>query len=306
MTGSFFSLSLSQIARFGPVRHPIAPDHVTALTGLTRVTDGSGSAVLHQTGDSYALHFADADGRPDPARPLAEGLRAPAFCAPACIVFGLEDGPRIVLALNGFPGDNVTALNRKPTLSGFVTGTKMLGRAGIVPVEKLTAGDLLWTMHHGMRPVRWIARRQVPVMTQPPENRPVQVRADAFGRGCPTDPLVLMPTHAVYISDLQLAPGLAGQTSFLPAQSLLDDDKVTRLAETDTLEVIHLGLDVSDVVYASGLMVQNPEEATSRPTRSPDGKIEDFLSCFPALRGLFRFAHAGPMAPTELPRAGCG
>nr|WP_255596686.1 Hint domain-containing protein [Cognatishimia sp. MH4019] len=191
-------------------------------------------------------------------------------------------------------------------LSGFVTGTKMLGRAGIIPVEKLTAGDLLWTMHHGMQPVRWIARRQIHTLADNPKSLPVQVCADAFGRGCPTDPLVLMPAHSIYINDLQLAPGLACRANFLPAQSLLDDDKVTRLTETDTLEVIHLGLDVSDVVYASGMMVQNPEDATSRPTRSPDGRIEDFLTSFPELRGLFRFVSTGSMPQSELQRAGCG
>ncbi|MEL7212154.1 MAG: Hint domain-containing protein [Pseudomonadota bacterium] len=242
---------------------------------------------------------------PDLAHPLAEALQTPTFCAPACIVFGLQNGPRLVLALNGFPGGRATA-HTQESLSGFVTGTRMLGRAGIVPVEQLTAGDVLWTMHNGMQPIRWISRRSIPLSADRTAHQPVQLRTDAFARGCPTDPLILLPGHLVHVSDLRLDPSLTALSTFLPAHSLLDDDKVTRVTDMSSLELIHLGLDVSDVVYASGMMVQNPEDVTRQPTRSPDNKVEEFLTCFPGLSGLFRFNKAGSDPSQELPRAKYG
>ena len=288
MTGLCFSLPATHVRTFPACSIDGVPDAISALPPLDPITSSQDVVLLRTSMDRYALFEAGPNGQPIQTRPIAKDLRTPQFSAPDAVIFGISGGPRVVLALNGLEDGDLP----KPT-QGFLEGTRVLGRAGITPIERLSVGDLIWTISNGMQPVRWIVRKPLTITPQSERIRPLRIEKDAFAKGCPTDVFYVLPDHVLGSRDMPIdLPEQPGARP-LTAQSLLDGEKVRRKIERDTFELFSIGLDVEDIIYASGMMLEAPQALPKR-SAEPSLALQRFKRVFPELDELMM-----PQAPLE-------
>jgi hypothetical protein len=83
----------------------------------------------------------------------------------------------------------------------FCTGTLILTAGGERPIESLSIGDCLVTLHAGLQPIRWIGRRSYAgeFISDRPLIVPVCVKAGSLGNELPRRDLWVSPGHALYI-----------------------------------------------------------------------------------------------------------
>lgn len=132
----------------------------------------------------------------------------------------------------------------------FVAGTRIATPSGDVAVEALVPGDLVHTLDHGPRPLRWVGRRRVQGQG---DFAPIRILADTFGAH---GELYLSPLHRVLISDA-FAQLLFGESEVLVAARDLVNDLSVRPAPCDEVDYVHLLFDRHEVVYSEGLATES-------------------------------------------------
>jgi len=174
----------------------------------------------------------------------------------------------------------------------FVRNTLIKTESGEVPVEDLTAGDMVLTMDHGYQPIRWIGsskRRAIGDMA------PILIRKGALGN---TRDLRVSPQHRMLLSDWQ-AEVLFGESEVLAtAKSLVNDHSILR-DEGGEVEYFHILFDSHEIVYAEGAPSESFHpgaegwKALDMPTRN------EILELFPQL-AKGDFDSYGPSARASL------
>lgn len=104
---------------------------------------------------------------------------------------------------------------RTDIVTCFYPGTRIATPDGEVPVESLTAGDLIRTADGKILPVRWLGRSDVSTrFADRLRVLPIRITAGALGNGLPRRDLLLSPDHAVFLDDILLqAAALVNGTS---------------------------------------------------------------------------------------------
>ncbi|MEL7176075.1 MAG: Hint domain-containing protein [Pseudomonadota bacterium] len=302
MPGICFSVPHNHIAVFSgkpQTDRPIRLDDLPPRSPFAAIGE---IALLRVATDRYGLFACTAEGQADEDAPLLEGLRAPHLCAHDCVVFGLSGGPGVVIALDGFAD---TAPQGDLNAYGFLGGTRVLGRTGVMSIERLVSGDVIWTMNNGMQPIRWIARKELAITAQTDRLRPIRITKDAFEQGCPSETLHVLPTHQISTEELGLDLTPLPTQPCVSAEHLLNGETVDRVTDQDCFELFEIGLDQPDMIYASGLMVQNaPPHNRRRISAVPSAGLRRFTRHFPDLGKLFHET-APPTQQTVLaPRYG--
>ena len=179
-----------------------------------------------------------------------------------------------------------------PVMTCFVSGTLIKTRSGEVPIETLTAGDLVLTMDHGYQPIRWIGSSKRPATG---DIAPIQIRKGALGND---RDLRVSPQHRMLLQGGQ-AELLFGETAALAtAKSLVNDHSIIRV-EGGEVEYFHMLFDTHEIIYAEGAPSESfhPGEqgwkALDEPTRNA------LLELFPELSDG-DFSNYGPSARVSL------
>ena len=123
--------------------------------------------------------------------------------------------------------DDFTAAD-PPIIICFGKGTLIETGIGCVPVEDLRIGDFVETADNGPALIRWIGKTTLDTLalTRAPHLRPVLVRRDALGVGCPMQDLVLSPNHRVLISDWRAQIFFGEDEVLVPIKSLIDGKSI--------------------------------------------------------------------------------
>lgn len=138
-------------------------------------------------------------------------------------------------------------------------GTMIDNMHGRVPVEELTAGDLVATRDGSFRPIRWLASRKLSSADLEADRslQPIRIEADSFGPGLPLKDLVVSPQHRVLISDWR-ADFLFGSSEVLvPAKALVNDSTITVDTSLSPVEYFHLLFDAHEVIFTEGLPTES-------------------------------------------------
>lgn len=127
----------------------------------------------------------------------------------------------------------------------FVAGTRIRVPGGETPVEDLRPGDLVETLDHGPRPVRWRGERLVAGQGA---LAPVRIAPGALGNA---RELRVSPQHRMLISGWR-AELYLGETEVLcPALNLCNGDTIHR-APCDRVRYVHIMFDRHEVIFAEG------------------------------------------------------
>ena len=147
------------------------------------------------------------------------------------------------LTLQGANDNNLTTDTTNVVC--FTRGTRILAQGGEIAIEKLEIGDLILTMDHGFKPIRWIGSVKV-------EGRgrlaPIFIRAGTMKN---LRDLRVSPQHRMFISghDAEL---LFGEGEVLAAAKHLVNDDTIRVQECAEVEYFHILFDEHEIIFAEG------------------------------------------------------
>lgn len=200
-------------------------------------------------GSTYILYVIDVGNSPD--QTLANN-RAVTF-----IGFQGSNPPPIGVPLT-IIGFNGTLTVPYATIACFTRGTLIATPCGEVPVEALHTGDLVLT-RRGPQVLRWVGWRHVSPfdLRRRPDLRPVILRADALGPGCPAVDTAVSPQHRIEIRDATLEMLFGHRVALAPAKGLMDGDLVHPARADCGVDYFHLLFDRHEIVQANGMWTES-------------------------------------------------
>lgn len=152
---------------------------------------------------------------------------------------------------NGSTSSPIADLTVDPSVAPcFLRGSLIETPQGPRPVETLAEGDLVMTLDHGPRPIRWAGSSRVPGTGQ---LAPVRIAAGHLGNA---RDLWLSPNHRVLVRG-PLAELLFGEAEVLVAARHLADGRRVRAEPQAEVEYFHLLLDDHEILLAEGAPVES-------------------------------------------------
>ncbi|OUD10965.1 hypothetical protein BVC71_05750 [Marivivens niveibacter] len=177
----------------------------------------------------------------------------------------------------------------------FAVGTAVLTPTGQIPIENLTIGDLVQTMDHGAKPVRWIGKSIV----------------DATGRLAPViipkgaidneRDLIVSPQHRILVSTTSATLYLGEPQVLVPAISMVGWMGIHQKPMAE-ITYVHVMFDQHEVIFTEGAATESlligPQSRLDLPTEA----LDEIFEIFP---DLIEKAHipARPCVPNRLARA---
>ncbi len=157
----------------------------------------------------------------------------------------------------------------------FTAGTLIATPAGARPVQDLHPGDLVETVDHGARPLRWVGRTTVAAMGAA---APIRFAAGVLGLDRET---LFSPQHRMLIDDWRAAYFFGHPEVLIAAHCLVNGTTVTRV-EGGEIEYFHLLFDQHEIVVANGARSESyfPGHAFSRSDRDTQAEL---FALFPEL-----------------------
>ncbi len=257
----------------------------TAYSGGERVEAEYELTLQDPSGNSYTvLGFNINEAGVSPSYGTVEGL---------AFVGGVGGFPPIgvpltVVSASEGPSRPYASLASPPC---FVAGTLIETPAGPVPVETLAAGDIVNTMDHGPQPLRDVgqARFPAPVLDSDPRFRPVLVRRDAFGPGCPAHDTHLSQQHRVLIAGWRTELFFGEPNVLVPIKKLVNGRTILIDDSFGAVTYVHLLFDRHEIVWGDGL----PSESFHPGIATEPCATRDELSLmFPEVLGAASHARA--------------
>ena len=176
----------------------------------------------------------------------------------------------------------------------FVAGTLIATPNGEVPVDRLTAGDLVMTKDDGPQPLRWIGTRNVPGIGH---FAPISIDPNTFGLH---RALLLSPLHRVLIRD-SFAELLFGEAEVLVAARDLINDRSVRRREGGRVTYVHLLFDRHQVVFSEGLATESYLPGPQTAHSFEQSIVDEIRALFPELDPDTGYGY-GPSARRSLRR----
>ncbi len=141
----------------------------------------------------------------------------------------------------------------------FAAGTLIDTAGGARPVEELKIGDLVRTLDHGMRPIRWIRSETLPLDTEKRvrKSAPVRIHRSALGPGMPERDLVVSPQHRVLVASKVVARMFDTPEILLPAKRLVGMPGIIREGRLDRVTYCHFYLGTHEIVFAEGALTES-------------------------------------------------
>lgn len=141
-------------------------------------------------------------------------------------------------------------------LGGLAAGTPILAASGLVPVDRLLAGDRIVTRTRGMQRLAFVTQRLVLRGTV------IRIRPEGFG-GLPTDPALLVaPSQRLVLRDWRAKALFGHDRARVAASKLVDGEWVARQAAED-LRLYSLHFDAELSLYAGGIEISSAAPVTA-------------------------------------------
>ena len=129
----------------------------------------------------------------------------------------------------------------------FTKGIEVATPDGLIPVEDLTAGDVVLTRDNGAKPLLWVGHS---LRVAKGNDAPIQFDENVLGHHGPQE---LSPNHRVLVSS-ERAVHLFGEREVLvKAKDLVNDTTIRRRTDGAPVHYVHLLFDQHEIVYINGL-----------------------------------------------------
>lgn len=128
----------------------------------------------------------------------------------------------------------------------FTMGSLIASPSGLRPVETLSAGDMICTLDHGPKPLRWVGRRRVLALGR---YAPVHFAAGAIGN---TRAFEVSPQHRMFLSGLCVDIHFGFSEALAPAKAFVNGASITRRFG-GWVTYFHLLFDQHEIVFSEGV-----------------------------------------------------
>lgn len=143
------------------------------------------------------------------------------------------------------------------TIPCYAPGTMIDTPDGPRAVETLRAGDLVLTMDHGPRPIRWVRSGDHPLNDVGVDGKPVLIKAGALGAGRPTQDLIVSPQHRILVGGGGQLMQFFETEAFVPAKTLTGVPGIRHMKSKARITWIHFACDRHEVVMANGCLSES-------------------------------------------------
>lgn len=166
----------------------------------------------------------------------------------------------------------------------FTPGAIVATEDGPRAVETLRPGMHVLTRDDSWQELAWVGRREIAYaeMVDAPALRPVLIRADAFGPGCPDHDLEVSPEHRLLVDAARARGRFLEPEVLVAARHLIDGEGIV-WGDVVGATYIHLMFDRHQVVLASGLWSESflPDDVTRAAMAT--GPRQEIETLFPVL-----------------------
>lgn len=161
----------------------------------------------------------------------------------------------------------------------FARGTLIETAEGPRPIETLREGDLVVTLDHGARPVRWIGSCKVPGVGV---NAPVRIRRGALGN---VRDLWVSQNHRMLVSGPR-AELFFGQPEVLAAAKHLCDGDRIAICPCPEIEYFHFLFDEHEVVFAEACPAESLYPGAQTLGTLDEAARDEIVALFPELQAM--------------------
>ncbi|NUB42810.1 Hint domain-containing protein [Fertoebacter nigrum] len=168
----------------------------------------------------------------------------------------------------------------------FAAGTLVATPTGPRPVERILVGDLVMTLDHGARPVRWIGKRRLSgnELAAMPALRPIRIARGALGAGRPLADLLLSPQHRVLVRSRIARRMFDADEVLVAAKQLLGMPGVTQDSGAQSVTYVHLLFDRHELVLSNGAATESLFTGAEAVKTIEPAALAEIFAIFPALR----------------------
>lgn len=137
----------------------------------------------------------------------------------------------------------------------FMQGTRIATPDGETPIEDLVVGDIIQTLDHGLRPLRWIGCRHLGAreLTENPNLRPIRIRKNVVGTDQSIDDLIVSPQHRILVASKVAKRMFDSPEVLVAAKHLLVIEGVDVAFYFETVTYFHILFDQHEIVFANGV-----------------------------------------------------
>ena len=146
------------------------------------------------------------------------------------------------------------------------------------------------------RPIRWIARRVIPLGHANRHLAPVRILRGAFGPGLPSRDLLVSPNHRVMHRSPWAQLWFDSADVLLPAKFMINGRTVRHETAARRVEYWHFLLDSHEVVWSNGVLTESLHPGDVALTGMAGATRAELLEIFPELAG-----HDASLQQTCLP-----
>ncbi|WP_299590094.1 Hint domain-containing protein [uncultured Tateyamaria sp.] len=200
---------------------------------------------------------------------------------------GPESGTVELLDDNGNVARRVTYSEIEQIIICFTPGTRIATQKGEVAVEKLEAGDKVFTRDNGAQTLRWVGRRDLTPqeMLAHPEFQPVLIRKGALGNGLPERDMLVSPQHRMLVNSDLAEVMFHEREVLIAAKHLTGLDGVDQV-QTGAVSYLHLMFDQHEVVLADGAWSESFQPGDHSLKGIGVDQRNEVLTLFPELETL--------------------
>ena len=261
------------------------------LAGNDTITDfGSGISGDIKDGDQSNNDFMDLSGSYDGLSDLRDDLSDDGILnhSNSTANGGKVDYSGLAAITGGLTitGTAATALTWDTTnVMCFASGTLIRTADGLVPVEQLTQGALVWTKDDGYQPVRWIGARKITQadLNQYENVRPIRIQAGALGQNLPERDLMLSPQHRILVNS-KLARRLYDEDEVLiAAKHLVQVDGIDIAKDVVDVTYVHFLFDRHQIVESEGVETESLFTGPEALKTVDSAARDEIITLFPEL-----------------------
>ncbi len=195
--------------------------------------------------------------------------------------------PLSVVSVSEGPAGSSTLYADYATPICLTTGAMLATPDGPVAVQDLAIGDLVNTLDHGARAIRWIGCIKVgrDRLLANPAFWPVRIKQHALGPGLPDRDMLVSQQHRLLIRDLR-AEILFGEAEVLVAAKHLINDSTIRMARDVTaVTYYHLMFDDHEILFSDGVETESFLPGPQAISAIPTAAKQELFALFPQLEG---------------------